>query len=226
MNRSTGLTCAVAGLIAMLAIGSSHAQVQPATPRPIVIVALGDSLTAGFQLPPAAAFPAQLEAKLRGRGHDVTVVNSGVSGDTTGAGLERLAWAIPDGADAAIVQLGANDALRGLPPANAKANLGAIIGGLKSRGMDVLLAGMLAPRNWGQDYATAFDSMYTDLAKQYGVALYPFFLDGVALKPELNMADGLHPTAAGIAVVVDRVLPDVEALIAAVKVRRLATAKG
>lgn len=230
MDRSDMLRCAVAGLIAMLAMGASPAHAQSAAPSaksgPIVIVALGDSLTAGYLLPPAAAFPVQLEAKLRARGHDVRVINSGVSGDTTGAALERLDWAIPDGADAAIVELGANDALRGLPPSNARANLATIVLRLKARGMDVLLAGMIAPRNWGADYATAFDSLYGDLAKIHGVALYPFFLEGVALKPELNLPDGLHPTATGIAAIVDRMMPDVEALVAKVKVRRAAIGKG
>ena len=149
MNRSTALRCALGGAIAMLFASVVPTEAQTATTRPIVIVALGDSLTAGYQLPPKAAFPVQLEAKLKARGHNVTIVNSGVSGDTTGAGLDRLDWAIPDGADAAIVELGANDALRGLPPATARANLDKIIRVLKGRGMGVLLAGMIAPRNWG-----------------------------------------------------------------------------
>ena len=226
MNRSTALRCALAAAIAMLVAGVLPSHAQPAATRPIVIVALGDSLTAGYQLPPRAAFPVQLEAKLKARGHDVSVVNSGVSGDTTGAGLDRLDWAIPAGADAAIVELGANDALRGLPPANARANLDKIIRALKARNMGVLLAGMIAPRNWGTQYARDFDSLYGDLAKTHGVKLYPFFLDGVALKPDLNLADGLHPTEAGVAAIVDRILPDVEVLIADAKARRAAAGKG
>lgn len=184
---------------------------------PLTIVAYGDSLTAGYGLPPKAAFPVQLEAALKAKGHDVEIVNAGVSGDTTAAALERFDWAIPDTARAAIVELGANDALRGQDPGAAKRNLSTIITKLKARGMVVLLAGMMAPRNWGADYARQFDGMYRELADQHGVALYPFFLDGVALKPELTMPDGLHPTQAGIAEIVRRILPAVEDLIAKAK---------
>lgn len=216
---------AMAAMVAMAAIGvpatvvaQTGGTARPAAP--IVIVALGDSLTAGYQLPPSASFPAQLERALRARGHAVTVVNSGVSGDTSGAALERLDWAIPDGADAAIVELGANDALRGLAPAVARANLDRILAALGKRGMNVLLAGMIAPRNWGPQYAQEFDSIYPELARRHGAQLYPFFLDGVALRPELNQADGLHPTETGIAVIVERILPEVEGLIGAVRARR------
>lgn len=186
----------------------------------IVIVAFGDSLTAGYQLPPDAAFPVQLEKALRAKGHDVRVVNSGVSGDTASEGLARFDWAMPDEADAVILELGANDALRGTPVAETKKALGQILTRLKQRETDVLIAGMEAPRNWGDDYVTQFRAMYETLAKTHGAPLYPFFLDGVAMDASLSLSDGLHPNAEGVARIVERILPDVEALIARVKARR------
>lgn len=182
-------------------------------PGPIRILALGDSLTAGFSLAPAESFPAQLEKALKDRGYAVEVINAGVSGDTTAAALERLEWAVPEDVDAAIVELGANDALRGLSPAAARRNLDAIISRLKARGIPVLVAGMLAPRNLGPEYAREFDSMYADVAQKHQAILYPFFLEGVAMRPELNMSDGLHPTARGVGNVVRAILPSVEKLI-------------
>lgn len=183
--------------------------------RPFRLVALGDSLTAGYLLPASAAFPAQLERALAARGLAVTVTNAGVSGDTTAAGLERLDWSVGEGVDGVIVQLGANDMLRGLDPRIAERNLEQIILRLKARGIRVLLAGMLASRNLGPDYVAAFDGMYPRLAARHGVALYPFFLDGVAAQTRLNLADGIHPTPEGVAVIVSRILPSVESLVRA-----------
>lgn len=180
---------------------------------PITLVALGDSLTAGFGLPPDAAFPVQLETTLRARGHNVRVVNAGVSGDTAADGLARLDWATPEDADGVIVELGANDALRGLAPPQTARTLAALLTSLKERRLPVLLAGMRAPRNWGPEYAESFEALYPELARTHGVLLYPFFLEGVALRPDLNQPDGLHPTRAGVAVIVERITPSVETLL-------------
>jgi acyl-CoA thioesterase-1 len=190
-----------------------------AADQPVRIVALGDSLTAGLGLARADAFPAKLEAALRARGIAVAIENAGVSGDTTSGGLARLDWSVPDGTDAVILELGANDALRGLDPNAARAALETIVKRLKARRIAVLLAGMLAPRNLGPDYARAFDPIYPDLASAYDLVLYPFFLDGVAADRALNQGDGLHPTAAGIDVIVARILPKVEELVARAKAR-------
>lgn len=185
----------------------------PAMAEPITIVALGDSLTAGYQLPPGKGFVPQLEAALREKGHDVTVTDAGVSGDTTSGGLARLDWSVGPEADAVIVELGANDALRGLSPDVVRENLTGILDRLDERGLPVLLAGMLAPPNLGEEYGAAFTAVYEDLAER-DIVYYPFFLDGVAADPALNLDDGLHPTAEGVSVIVERILPDVEALIA------------
>ena len=185
-------------------------------PRPPVIVALGDSLTAGFGLPQDQAFPAQLEAALRARGIEARVVNAGVSGDTTAAGLARLDWALPDDASAVIIELGANDALQGLPPEGTKSALVKIIETVQARGLPILLAGMEAPRNMGKDYVDAFGAIYPDLAERYGLILYPFFLEGAALNESLMQGDGLHPNAKGVAAIVENILPKVEALLAQV----------
>lgn len=197
---------------------------QPANTAPankeIVIVAYGDSLTAGYQLPPGDAFPAQLEKALKARGHKVKVINSGVSGDTASDGLARFDWAMPDDADAVILELGANDALRGIPVTETNKALSEIISRLKARGIEVLIAGMEAPRNWGEDYTNDFRAMYASLAKQNAAQLYPFFLEGAALDPSLNLNDGLHPNAKGVAMIVKGILPDVEHLIENVKSRR------
>lgn len=187
----------------------------PASAAPVDIVAFGDSLTAGYGLAPGQSFPEQLEASLRERGHDVTVANAGVSGDTAADGLARLEWSVPAEADIVIVELGANDALRGLSPAGTREALEKIVATLQGRGQAVLLAGMIAPRNLGHAYTEAFDSMYAEIAAEHGVALYPFFLDGVAGAARLNQADGVHPTAEGVAAIVGSILPDVEAMIAA-----------
>ncbi len=168
---------------------------------------LGDSLTAGYGLPQEHAFPVKLEASLRRMGADVKVINAGVSGDTTSGGRARLDWAMADKPTHAIVELGANDALRGVDPATTRENLDAIVARLKKDGVRVMLAGMYAPPNWGKDHETAFRSIYPDLARKHDVALYPFFLDGVAAEPRLNQPDGIHPNEAGVAVIVDRMGP-------------------
>jgi acyl-CoA thioesterase-1 len=185
--------------------------------QPVTIAVLGDSLTAGYGLAAPDSFPVKLEAALRARGHDVTVVNAGVSGDTIEDGLARLDWSVPERAEAVIVELGANNALRGLDPAAARESLDQILGRLKSRGAQVLLAGMEASRSLGHAYVEAFGTMYPDLAAKHGAVLYPFFLDGVALDPALNQQDGLHPNPKGVDVIVARILPSVEALLAKVK---------
>ena len=192
----------------------------PAADRVLKIVAFGDSLTAGLGLPAGAAFPARLEAALKAKGHAVAIVNAGVSGDTASGGLGRLDWSVPDDADAVILELGANDALRGIDPKTTKAALDAILGKLDARRVPVLLAGMAAPRNMGADYVRAFDAIYPALASTHRVVFYPFFLEGVATDPKLNQGDGLHPTAAGVDVIVARILPSVEALIARARAER------
>jgi acyl-CoA thioesterase-1 len=208
---------AAVNLCLVLSVQMSPAAAQNRTIR---MVAFGDSLTAGYRLAPAQAFPVRLEAKLKERGHDVTVANAGVSGDTTAGGLARLDWAVPDDADAVIVELGANDALRGLDPAQARRNLDTILQRLKAKGVVVLIAGMRAPRNYGAEYADAFDRIFPELAAQYDVVLYPFFLDGIALDAALNLDDGLHPNARGVDVIVERIVPKVEELIARAKNRQ------
>jgi acyl-CoA thioesterase-1 len=177
------------------------------------ILVLGDSLSAGYGLSAAEAFPAQLEQALRQSGQEVRVINAGVSGDTTAGGLARLEWALAERPQLVIVQLGANDALRGLDPEQARANLDAILTRLQKEGTQVLLAGMRAPRNLGPAYYIKFDLIYSDLARKHRVALDPFFLEGVALRPELNQPDGLHPNARGVAVIVRRLLPQVQTLL-------------
>jgi len=179
----------------------------------IKLVAFGDSLTAGFGVALRDAFPAQLQAALNARGHKVEVVNAGVSGDTASAGLERFDWAVPDDADAVILELGANDALRGIDVAATTKSMDAIMGRLAARKLPVLVAGMRAPKNWGDSYAAQFDAIFPALATKYDALLYPFFLDGVVMDPALNQGDGIHPTAPGIKVIVARILPSVEALI-------------
>ncbi len=182
---------------------------------PVRVVAFGDSLTAGFRLAPGEAFPVRLEKALRAKGLDIKVENAGVSGDTTGGGLSRIDWAVPPSTDIVILELGANDALRGVDPKVTRSNLDRIITRLKAKGAKVLLAGMLAPRNWGEDYAKRFDAIFPELAEAHGIPLYPFFLDGIALRPDLNLDDGLHPNAKGVDVIVERILPHVEKLVQA-----------
>ena len=181
--------------------------------KQVRLVVLGDSLVAGYDLSQEDAFPSQLERVLLDRGYGVQVVNAGVSGDTSTGGLSRLKWAVGDGTDIVIVELGANDALRGVPPANTKTALRAIITQLQERGIAVLLAGMRAPPNMGPDYEAEFNAIYGSLAQDLEVPLYPFFLDGVAANPNLNLDDGMHPNAEGVAEIVERIRPMVEAMI-------------
>jgi len=185
-----------------------------AADRPLRIIAFGDSLTAGYGLPASASFPAQLQKALETTGRRIVIENAGVSGDTTQAGLDRLDWSIGDGIDGVIVELGANDALRGLDPAQTRSALDQIIVRLKARKIPVMLAGMRAPPNMGADFQQRFDSIFPELAREHGLILYPFFLDGVAGRRELNQKDGIHPTADGIKLIVERILPSVERFIA------------
>ncbi|AWN36727.1 arylesterase [Methylobacterium radiodurans] len=183
------------------------------TARPLNLVALGDSLTAGYRLPAEAAFPAVLERELKKKGHTVTVANAGVSGDTSTGGLDRVDWSVPDGTDGVILELGANDMLRGTDPAVTRKALDTIIARLKGRGIPVLLAGMRASANLGPDYVARFDAIYPDLAKQHGLVLYPFFLAGVAGERGLNLDDGLHPNPRGVEAIVAGILPTVESFL-------------
>jgi acyl-CoA thioesterase-1 len=177
------------------------------------LLVFGDSLAQGYGLPEADAFPMQLEEALRAAGHEVRVVNGGVSGDTSAMGRARLGWALSEGADAVILELGANDALRGLSPQETEANLDAMLAKLSARGIPTLLAGMKAPRNLGSEYVEAFDGLYPRLAEKHGLALYPFFLEKVAMDPALNLPDGKHPNAAGVRVIVANILPSVISLL-------------
>jgi acyl-CoA thioesterase I len=213
MRRRAGLALGIgiaAGFVAALGLGAARA---PAAAHRPIILDLGDSLTAGYGLPESEAFPARLEAWLRRRGIAAQVVNAGVSGDTTAGGLARLDWALADKPDLVIVALGANDALRGIAPTTVRANLDKMIQKIEAAGAEVLLLGMLAPPNWGEAYAKAFDRIFPDLARTYHVPLYPFFLEGVAMKPELNQADGLHPNAHGVVVLVDHIGPVVAGVL-------------
>lgn len=191
-----------------------------ASAGPVRIVALGDSLTAGYGLGPGEALPAVIERLLKAKGNNVQIQNAGVSGDTTSGGLARLDWAVPQGTDAVILALGANDMLRGAPVDRARANLEAILNRLRSRGIPVLVAGMLASRNLGNAYADAFDRIYPELARKHGALLYPFLLQGVAQDPKLNLPDGVHPNAEGVRRIASRILPSVEHLVARVNERR------
>jgi acyl-CoA thioesterase-1 len=210
MRRRTILLGGLAGLAGMAVSRGAMA----AADRPIRLVALGDSLTAGYGLPQAAAFPTVLEAALRARGKSVNIANAGVSGDTSAGGLDRLDWSVQDGTEGVILELGANDMLRGVDPAMTRKNLDTIISRLTARKIPVMLAGMYAARNLGADYVARFDAIYPDLAKQYGLVLYPFFLDGVAGQAKLALADGVHPTAEGVRIIVDRIVPTVESFLA------------
>jgi acyl-CoA thioesterase-1 len=197
------LRCLTAALF-LLAVAPAQAA------EPVSIAVLGDSIAAGYGLPAAQAFPACLEVALKAKGRDVKVINAGVSGDTTAGGLARLDWTLADKPDLVIVELGGNDALRGLDPKSSEANLDAILAKLKSGGAKILLTGMLAPPNYGRDYGDAFNAIYARLAAKHGVPLYPFILDGVVAEAELNQADGIHPNAKGVEVLVERILPYVE----------------
>jgi acyl-CoA thioesterase-1 len=206
MNLAKGygrFAAAVNSLLLVLLV----AVVAQAQTVPVKLAILGDSLTAGYGVKPAEAIPARLEAALKAQGRAVAVLNHGVSGDTTAGGLDRLDWMMGDRPDIVLVELGANDALRAIDPATTERNLDAILVRLKAANVTVWLAGMLAPRNLGPTYTTAFDGLYPRLASKHGVPLYPFILDGVAQNASLNQADGIHPNPRGVDVVVERLLP-------------------
>ena len=204
-------------LLALLAAPPAQASDE------LTIVALGDSLTAGYLLGPDEGFPEQLGRALAKAGHDdVKVVNAGVSGDTTSGGLARLDWAVGPGTDAVIVELGANDALRAIDPGVTRRNLDEIVARLKARGLPILLAGMYAPPNLGRDYGDEFNPIFAELAEREGLVFYPFFLEGVAADPALNLGDGIHPTAEGVAIIVESILPEVEKLIERARAKRSA----
>ncbi|ABD85772.1 lipolytic enzyme, G-D-S-L [Rhodopseudomonas palustris BisB18] len=202
-------------------VGQSSAQTATAAlTKPIKLVVLGDSLSAGYGLPAAAAFPARLQKALQDKGVATEMVNAGVSGDTASGGLARLDWSIPKDTEAVIVELGANDALRGTDPKVTRDALDQIVKKLKARNIAVFLCGMYAPPNYGPQYAAQFNAIYPELAKTYQVPLYPFFLEGVATIAKLNQADGLHPTAEGIDTVVKNILPSVQAFLGTVAEQR------
>ncbi|MCP3474732.1 arylesterase [Bradyrhizobium sp. CCGUVB1N3] len=200
----------------MTGIAGASAQAKP----PIKLVVLGDSLSAGLGLQGQDAFPMKLQKALRDKGIALDMINAGVSGDTSSGGRDRLDWSVPEGTEGVIVELGANDALRGLDPDVTRAALSDIVARLKARGVAVMLCGMLAPPNYGADYAARFNSIYPDLAKKFDVPLYPFFLDGVAADAKLNQADGIHPTPAGVDIIVKNIMPTVEAFLGAISGQR------
>jgi acyl-CoA thioesterase-1 len=207
-------------------LAAPAADAANAADRPIRILAFGDSLTAGYGLDDLSqAFPAQLEQALRAKGHDVRVIASGVSGETTTGGFNRIDWSLAENPDAVIVELGGNDGLRAIDPALTERNLDGILSKLAARGIPALLAGMLAPPNLGRDYGDRFNGLYPRLAEKHGAVFYPFFLDGVAADPALNQDDRIHPNPAGVKVIVARILPKVEELIARAEARRVAAAR-
>lgn len=212
--RFKGAFMRIKGFMAfLLAITAIVITSIPARSATLNLVGFGDSLMAGYQLPPEDAFPARLEKALREKGHDVTITNAGVSGDTTSGGLARIDWSVPDGTKGVILELGANDALRGIAPEESRKNLVAMIEKLKSRGIAVLLVGMLAPPNMGGDYAGKFNPIYSELANTYGTELYPFFLDGVVEDAKLKIEDGMHPNGDGVGRMVERFLPVAERFV-------------
>lgn len=226
-RRAASLIAAILGqmVLILLAVNVALHMMPPSAladgrSGPLQIVAFGDSLTAGLGLAPSEAFPEVLQRNLKAAGHNVVIQNAGVSGDTTGGGLARLDWSVPDGTDLVILELGANDMLTGQSADRARANLDAIIVRLKARGIDILLAGMRASRSLGADYADAFDRIFPELAQKHDLALYPFFLEGVALDAALNQPDGIHPTAEGVRRIASGIKPAVEAVIAKVQARR------
>jgi len=204
-------------IVQALAFAAALAAASHAAARTLRLLVLGDSLTAGLGLPPGEAFPDRLQAALRAKGWDVEVLNAGVSGDTAADGLARYGWAVPADADALIVELGANDMLRGLKPEATRAALSAILDKARAAHLPTLIAGMRAAPNLGAEYDRAFDAIYPALSKAYDVALYPFFLDGVAGDPKLNQPDGLHPNAEGVEAIVERIAPSVEEILNEVK---------
>jgi acyl-CoA thioesterase-1 len=206
----------IAHMLVLALTGGGLLMAEPAlaqAAKPIKMVVLGDSLSAGLGLAGSAAFPVRLQKALKAKGIEVDMINAGVSGDTTSGGRDRLDWSVPDGTEAVILELGANDALRGIDPKVTRAALTEILTRLQARKIAVLLCGMLAPPNYGADYSAKFNAIYPDLAKTFQVPLYPFFLEGVATDAKLNQADGLHPTAEGIDTIVKNILPAVEAFL-------------
>jgi acyl-CoA thioesterase-1 len=209
---------AALGFFASLAI-TALLSAGAALAEPIKLVGFGDSLMAGYQLPASDAFPVKLEAALKAKGYDVEIANAGVSGDTSSGGLARLDWSVPDGTKGVILELGANDALRGIAPEETEKSIDAMLTRLKERGIAVLLAGMLAPPNMGADYEKRFNGIYQRMAEKHGVTLYPFFLDGVAAQADLQIDDGMHPNPAGVDMMVAKILPTVEAFLKSVLAR-------
>ncbi len=211
-GRLRSFLCLLALALSVIALAlPAAAQTQVA--KPVKMVVLGDSLSAGLGLSTSAAFPVRLQKALKAKGIDVDMVNAGVSGDTTSGGRDRLDWSVPEGTEAVILELGANDALRGIDPKLTRAALTEILTRLQARKIAVLLCGMVAPPNYGADYSAQFNAIYPDLAKTFQVPLYPFFLEGVATDAKLNQADGLHPTAEGVDTIVKNILPTVEAFL-------------
>jgi acyl-CoA thioesterase I len=201
----------ISGLAGALLVAA--ASVSPVLAESFRIVGFGDSLMAGYQLDAGQSFPDVLERELRARGHDVVITNAGVSGDTTSGGLARLDWSVPDETNLVILELGANDMLRGIDPATTEANLDAMITRLAERGIDIVLAGMLAAPNLGADFAEAYDAVFPRLAERHDLVLYPFFLDGVAAEAGMLLEDGMHPSAEGVERMVERFLPTLEPLL-------------
>ncbi len=226
-NGRTGFNSGIANLLLrnvkffllVLLAGMVFSAIMPSAAQnlPPKIVVLGDSLSAGYNLPPGEGFPEQLQKNLSAKNIKVEIVGAGVSGDTTTGGLARLDWSVGDDVDGVLLELGANDAMRGVPVKKARANLDAMLTRLKARNIAVLLIGMRAPPNMGEDYQNSFDAIYPALAKKHNVPLYPFFLDGVAANPALNLADGIHPNQKGIAIIIERISPIVERFIEQLK---------
>jgi acyl-CoA thioesterase-1 len=210
------LVLGMALMMAGTAFAETPAPNAPQSSKPIKIVVLGDSLSAGLGLSASAAFPDRLQKALNTKGIAVDMINAGVSGDTSSGGRDRLDWSVPEGTQAVILELGANDALRGTDPAVTRSALSDILTRLKARGIAVLLCGMVAPPNYGSDYAARFNAIYPDLAKSFAVPLYPFFLEGVAADAKLNQADGMHPTPEGVDVIVKNILPSVQAFLSTI----------
>lgn len=207
-------------LVLIMALMTAETVLAQTPAKPLKMVVLGDSLSAGLGLSASVAFPARLQKSLETKGIKVDMINAGVSGDTSTGGRDRLDWSVPEGTEAVILELGANDALRGTDPAVTRAALSDILTRLKARRIAVLLCGMLAPPNYGSEYAARFNVIYPELSKSFGVPLYPFFLEGVAADAKLNQADGLHPTAEGVDAIVKNILPMVEALLGALSAQR------
>src|SRR4051812_32867248 len=218
VERRYGLFMHIAVLMFALMTVADPAWAEAA--KPVKLVVLGDSLSAGLGLPAQDAFPTKLQKALQAKGIAVEMTNAGVSGDTSSGGRDRLDWSVPDGTDGVIIELGANDALRGIDPDLTRTALTDIVQRLKARKIAVMLCGMLAPPNYGAEYAARFNSIYPDLAKKFDVPLYPFFLDGVAADAKLNQADGIHPTAAGVDIIVGNMMPTVEAFLGTISEQR------